>query len=1090
MLIGFAVAAWGAGAGAQIANGQPPSSGLTFLAFVGSLIFAIYFAGAALWLTLYKPTHLCRISSWTTNSYEWNRHMPDAWSLEKAWVRDRRILNWLIVLAAIAAVCFLICAYATWTVAFNRSKFASYALYISCIGLILFGWIMIYWSEEAFEWHQFATNSRFSLFNVKFLKALGIAGIVIGLLAIIVRFIRNRTGLFILGMLSLILFILTICCAGLLLRNVWQARTDGNVDGQCMHNLAPIHEDDFAPRWCPSKYSTTGACTKPEMTLRWEETGSPAAALNQSCCKCVKEYYVWPFYILGIYSLLLALCAAVAAASLFYLSDNSDHYGVNKGNDGLDFAFLAIAILLVLAFGLYFLLRKENKIDNINNSYAAFNNHSAATDGDFEIVKDAVIANAAANAPSTDGFYAHDATANPLPAYNSAATECAGAAAGDCIVRAAILARNANIIPGDLAGATQGGANTRLEYFPGCTNNESGFVSFFGTYDEVTAAVGNVKYDITDLTTPTPEAFTYFDHVKRSDIKDDGVLMANNPSTTLSSDPDDSSCTTTANITAQTFTPTTTTIKGALYYFDSANPGVEQTATHAGVSVGAYRNNQLLQAGSVTDQGIYVINNIPVNPDSDYPLTVKISDADNVFNEDQIDVLIPSNAGSEVSSGRTQLTTKSGAVCASTDTACINNQTASTGNVNINVTNAETGAPISGVSVDLKQGSSVTGATTSTATTNNDGQATFTNVPYGTYTGLINDSNYAIADVQTVVQGSEANGYVALSPNDSENDISLSMDLGSEPADMDFKLYADNGSSQCEASPINKYCAYSQHFTDSTPDAPGTEIINIKDLSVAQYRTTVEPAGTYGGANCDAYAANNVDYNYHAFSIPNWNWFSFKTIRPLTKIAFNFKRRFGLAKTGGAGTSNAFSALSGLFSTPTPVETPFQASLPKNFVNQAGTALDTPVVGSTAIAQTPEEQALTANDPQDSFNPEEPVGPEEEAQAEAQGSEEPQNSEDISPSTAEIPNSQEDASTTDATPIDAEPVDNQRILQNGGNSANYLLVDCFTGFGKPSFVRANVYLTDLANLQDWSYCTNRVKPEYNLAALRTAQAAL
>jgi len=88
MLVGFAVAAWGAGAGSNISRGQPPSSGLTFLAFVGSLISAIYLGGAALWLKLYKPTHLCRLTSWTSSDHEWNRHMPDKWDLEKGWTRD------------------------------------------------------------------------------------------------------------------------------------------------------------------------------------------------------------------------------------------------------------------------------------------------------------------------------------------------------------------------------------------------------------------------------------------------------------------------------------------------------------------------------------------------------------------------------------------------------------------------------------------------------------------------------------------------------------------------------------------------------------------------------------------------------------------------------------------------------------------------------------------------------------------------------------------------------------------------------------------------------------------------------------------
>jgi MFS family permease len=510
MLIGFAVAAWGAGAGAAIAKGQPPSAGLTFLAFAGSLIFAVYFAGAAIWLTLYKPTHLCRITGWTSSSSEWNRHMPDSWDLSKAWTRDNRIINWLIVLAIIAAAAFALCSYATWTVAYNRFKFASYALYLSCIGLVLFGWLMIYWSEEAFEWHKYAANSRFQLFHSSFLKALGIAGIVVGILAIIVRFLRNRTGFFILGMISLVLFILTIVFAGLLFRNVYQARTDGNPDANCQANLAPIHQNEFAPRWCPSKYLAAGSvCRKSDTTTIWEDGTNTTGTLNPACCKCVKEYYTWPFYILGIYSLVFALCAAIAAASLFYLSDNSDHYGVNKVNDGLDFAFLAIALLILIAFGLYFIFRKPNVIGNSNKSFAAFSDPSI-TDPNFERVKDSVIAAALKQAPAQDNLFKWDATTNALPKFSTVApATCVDAAT--CVIRYAVLAKNAKIITGDLGGALNGGENTRLQFFPDCTNSANGYAYFFGTEAQVQTAVKNLKFDLKDLAANDPKVSIYTD---------------------------------------------------------------------------------------------------------------------------------------------------------------------------------------------------------------------------------------------------------------------------------------------------------------------------------------------------------------------------------------------------------------------------------------------------------------------------------------------------------------------------------------------------------------------------------------------------
>lgn len=478
MLIGFAVAAWGAQAGAQIAKGQPPSNGLTFLAFAGSLIFAVYFAAAALWLTLYRETHLCRITTWTSSTELWNKRMPSSWDLAKGWFRNNRLISWLVVLAIIAAFAFAFCAYATWTVAYNRFKFASYGLYLSCIGLILFGWIMIYWAEEAFEWHKFSNNGAFSLFTTKFLKVLAIIGICVGALAIIVRFLRNRTGFFILGMISLILFVLTLTSTGLLFRNVYQARTSTSANNNCGANLAHIHQDDIAPRWCPSKYLADGqSCRKSDTVLRWEDSGK-TATLNPACCRCVKEYYIWPFYILGIYSLLFALCAAIAAATLFYLSDNSDHYGGNKVNDGLDFAFLAIALLIILGFALYFIFRKANVIGKTSSGFAAFNNPDIV-DPNFERVKDSVIADTLAKAPKNNGFFAWDKTTNPLPTFNAAHPTCADKAT--CVIRAAILARNANIVTGDTAGALKGGDNARLNFFPGCTSPSSSYASFIGT---------------------------------------------------------------------------------------------------------------------------------------------------------------------------------------------------------------------------------------------------------------------------------------------------------------------------------------------------------------------------------------------------------------------------------------------------------------------------------------------------------------------------------------------------------------------------------------------------------------------------------
>jgi MFS family permease len=690
-LFGLAVAAWGANASAAIGNGQPSSSGLGLLAFMGSLILAIYFAGAAFWLILYKPTHLCRITSWRTSDEEWNRHMPDAWSLEKAWIRDRRLINWLVVLAIIAAVCFLLTSYITFTVAYNRYQFASVGIYIAAIGLILFGWLMIYWAEEAFEWKSFGANHGYSMFNITFLKYLGIAGIVIGVLAILVTFLKNRTGMFIIGMLSILFFILTITITGLLLRNIWQQRTDPTSDANCQAHLAPIHADSFSPDWCPSKYLADGVtCRKQDTVINWEAGNGQTSTLNPACCKCVKEYYIWPFYILGIYALLSAICALVLALFMFYLSDNTDSYGANRTTGLLDYLFLGIALLLCIGFGAYFIFRNPNTVDKINPAFNSFND-SSVSDPNFERVKDSVIARAAAEEAKSTGNFEYDTVANPPPTFNTADATCGNAAT--CVMRTAILARNAKIVvPSDLSGARLGSENSRLNFFEGCTNEESDYLFLIGTEDQIGAVYEDLEFDLIDSATPNPQILTFNDQQNPADLGSiSGLLSTETASGSLSSSPDESTCGN--NLTEYAYTPEYTTLKGQLYYIDhtvdaSGNQDLSHNTNVTGdVVVSAYKNGEFLKSGTVLTGGIYEIEDLLINRSSDYPVVVKVEDSTGAFQTNYIDAIIPASASSEVSSGKTQLTTVDGLFCAGADTACLNARESKTGTIVVNTDN-------------------------------------------------------------------------------------------------------------------------------------------------------------------------------------------------------------------------------------------------------------------------------------------------------------------------------------------------------------------------------------------------------------------
>ena len=94
------------------------------------------------------------------------------------------------------------------------------------------------------------------------------------------------------------------------------------------------------------------------------------------------------------------------------------------------------------------------------------------------------------------------------------------------------------------------------------------------------------------------------------------------------------------------------------------------------MTVAAYKNqNELVGTGSLFTGGIYTIAGIPINPDADQVLDIKVEDSQNVFIEDTFDVVVPKGAESETSTGQHRLLTKDGNICdpSATDFAdCLN----------------------------------------------------------------------------------------------------------------------------------------------------------------------------------------------------------------------------------------------------------------------------------------------------------------------------------------------------------------------------------------------------------------------------------
>lgn len=558
---------------------------------------------------------------------------------------------------------------------------------------------------------------------------------------------------------------------------------------------------------------------------------------------------------------------------------------------------------------------------------------------------------------------------NELPKFDTKDKNCSDVKT--CVIRAQVLSRNAEIIKGDLNGAKEGGENTRLQFFPKCTNNGNSYFFVYGTEDQVQGALKNLKFKVIDMSKDFPDAFIVKDQVEKDKLNANGLLEGEEPETKFTnSDHDDCG----KDLTKYKHKKETTTIKGKLHYIDlkkDKNGNQDKTKKrdiHEGVMVKAYKDGSLLKNGALTSEGVFVISDIPVNKNSDYPVTIQITDTSNIFEDETVDVVIVSNADAtsdkEISAGDIRLVTPDGTVCPKDDNACISDQAVQTGTIEVNLKNSNTGAPVEGVEVSLIKGRSVNGSVVKTAKSDSNGVAKFEDVDYNSYTALVKDSNYEKAASKVALQEPTAKTSVSLNPINSENDLSLSMNTGDSGADMDFKLYIQNPSGhECEVSPLNKYCAYAQHFKDNTPETPGNEIINIKDFAVAKYKSVVEPAPAYSSTCPQADLANSAEYKHTAYW---WDWNRFKETMPLTKIPFEFFRNFGgrKAPSTNPGEKEVNSVINMIPTYPF-VETIYEALRPKTLLNWGGKILEKPIRVTTYIKPSEDQQY---DDPEDDYN--------------------------------------------------------------------------------------------------------------------------
>lgn len=873
----------------SVKMGRPANSMLTLMVFIAGLFFFGYLLVEALWFVFYRSVHFDYLVGLSSDQGKWNNFMPSGISFNDGWIQSRRLLWWMVFFTLIAAIAIAYIAYSSRSVVWNRYTLTRYGLYAGIFMTFICSWVVLYWVAQCINIQGYLGSTVTDISNIlRGLRVLAILCLVFGFLMLVVNFIKSKLGYFILGVITIILFILVLSIAGLLWREVRNQSTVEQNNGDntsCSVTMNTINENDLN-NWCPtgSKYLAPGVtCGKEFLVLRWEGQNE-VRSLNPACCLVAKYFYLWPLMMLAYWTTALTLCLTVIICCAFYLGDTSEYLtNSNKVFSLGDILGFVLALLALIGFGIYYWLRPNYIISNnsIKNYQPSYIDPSKNAIPGFDPVpygilnRTNIMQNNFGPIPPRVCF-PYNTTTLPYPAFQTAGSGCNNPSS--CLIRLALALKGGTFQIGGSGNAVRAIGDSRYVFFPNCSGVFDDYVMFYGTAAQIQSMLGSLAVCPTDIAL-LPTLNVYTDQVSSSSITNYGTL--NNETNTLAAANSvtsqclngfsNASC---ANKAACNYTNilqdqlTYVTLKGQLFYLSN---GQSRNDVPPNVTVTAYDNVGPIKGVNYTlfINGVFSLAVIPKYNNATYRLRLVINDPTGVFLQKTKDVVIDQNTGSEVSAGQIRMNTKDGRVCSASDATCLANQAQLTGNI-IAVVNDGSSYSVKSISNRL-QGANVAaipqfvveGVPIQNLTTDTNGVATLSNLPYNAYAIIATKTGYK-PSLQLVDLQEPSNNMMPffLSPTVPDYDAKVvgSMYTPSTDFDLVVQMSSDTGA-YCECSPYNKYCPYSGYMNDVT-SGPGEEDVIIERLSVATYNAFIRPSIPYNTSCPSAAAVQNNAYHF------------------------------------------------------------------------------------------------------------------------------------------------------------------------------------------------------------------------------------
>jgi hypothetical protein len=886
-LFSLACIAWAFGAGSAIKTGRQPNSLFTLIIFLGSLLLMGYMVVTALWYVFYRVIHYDFLVGLRTDINLWNHRMVSGSSFQDGWTGSRRLIWWTVFFTLLAGAAFAFLAYASRSIVWNRYQMTRFGLYWALAWIVLSSWLVLYWTRQANGYKDFFGSSTVDNV-VLFLRILAIILLVYAFVNTVVNLLKMRLGYFLMGLLGIALLVLLTCASALVWREVRERqRTEQtNADmSNCATTLNSIHENDVSD-WCPAggKYLAAGqTCGKEFLVQRWEGNNE-IRSLNPACCLSAKHFYIFPYMMLGYWSLVLTIATAIATVCNFYLGDTTEYLSnANKTLSIGDYIFLALILLLFIGWGIYFLVRKyrDFTFNNRGNYYGSYMNPGDAYSnnnnkvGDFERVPGKVIREVTPvvnnTTPQERICYGYNTSSLYNPTFNTNYPGCTDP--NTCTMRLAIGSVGGTMNVLNDGGATRAGADNRYNFFPDC-NTLNSYYMFYGNQAQLRSLLSNLQI-CTNSPAVSPTLYIYSDQQPTNRMTSSGLTNQETPASFSGT----SNCNnqfTEGGCGAATqcryrssfqgqFQPRIA--KGRYYYIKDGQKRFDIPNT---ISFEAYVGNTRVGANeTVLVDGIFFATNVPRYTNSSYVLSIITKDSSNQFLTRRNDYLVtPDASANDILLGEIRLDTRDGTICPYNDSACITRQTRQNGNINVFAADGasyrDTNTPLNDATFKLfPDHTTVYDNPFKTITSDSDGGNTFTAVPYGPYTIVASKPGYnpVIQTVDLQEQSISPSAFVMI-PVNSTDYGRIVMDTGNTNVDYDLVLQMkSDGNAFCEVSPYNKYCPWTGHLNDVT-SGPGEETIIIRRLAIANYNTFVRSVPPYDKTCAAGQVIKDNAYHY------------------------------------------------------------------------------------------------------------------------------------------------------------------------------------------------------------------------------------